>query len=62
MEVLGTVFILFGILMLFRPVIEAVIKFNNSLRGIKTHISTTTIIFYRASAVIWIVFILIFFF
>lgn len=56
MQVLGIIFLLFGVIMLFRPVIEWFIKFNNSMRGVQTKITGGTILFYRIAAILWISF------
>lgn len=53
---LGYLFLILGILLLFRPVIETLIKLRNSLMGVQTKITNGTILWYRVGAVLWIIF------
>ncbi len=50
----GVIFVLMGILFLFTPVIEFLIKTKNALIGVKTEISRGTVLFTRIVAVIFI--------
>lgn len=51
----GLILIIIGIILLFRQVIEFLIKINNVARGTKTEITKLTILFYRAIALIFVI-------
>lgn len=54
MILLGVVFLLIGMLMFFRPVIEGMVSLRNTMMGTQTKITSGTILFYRIGAVILI--------
>jgi hypothetical protein len=56
MKVIGIIFLLIGVTLLFRPVIEFYIRFNNTVRGVQTKITKGTLLAYRALGVFWIIF------
>ncbi len=56
MIAIGTIFLLLGILMLLKPVIEWMIKLRNTMMGAQTKITSGTILWYRIGAVVWIIF------
>ncbi len=55
MSFFGVVFLLIGMSMFFRPVIEAMVNLRNTMMGTQTKITNETILFYRIGALILIV-------
>ena len=49
------IFIVIGLASIYRPTLEWLIKFGNSLRGVKTEISGLTIIYYRITGTILLI-------
>ena len=50
----GVILMVIGVMLLPRQIIEFLIRANNSMRGVKTEITKSTIIFYRIIASIFI--------
>ena len=55
MIVIGTILLIIGLSMFYRPTLEWFVKINNSMRGIATNITNTTIITYRTVGIIFII-------
>jgi uncharacterized protein YjeT (DUF2065 family) len=49
------IFIIVGLLSVYRPTLEWMIKFRNSVRGVNTEITETTIIYHRIAGIITLV-------
>lgn len=56
MMVFGIFFLIIGVVMLFKPAIELVIKLRNTMMGTQTKITDGTILLHRIIAIIWIIF------
>jgi len=55
MIVIGIILLIIGLSMFYRPTLEWFVKINNSMRGIATNITNTTIITYRTVGIIFII-------